>query len=113
MVVVTAIGVDTLFCGFSFYICAQFKIIEYELLDNSKLNDHNQAVRSAIKKHIDLIDLCGNLSKAYQPIVFSQFLISSLQLCTVGYQLTSVMNFQEYAFPKYNFFFCWFYSVRT
>lgn len=92
VVVVTAIGVDTLFCGFSFYVCAQFEIIEYDLLIDTrkKLNDQNDIIENVIKKHIDLIDLCDNLSKAYQPIVFSQFLISSLQLCTVGYQLTSV-----------------------
>lgn len=91
VVVITAIGVDTLFCGFSFFICAQFQIISYELSKKKIFKNKDETVQNAIKKHTVLINLCIKLSDAYQPVIFAQFLISSLQLCVVGYQITSVL----------------------
>lgn len=46
--------------------------------------------RKLLRRHAEVLGLCHDLRELCGPFVFGQFLVASLQLCVVAYQLTLV-----------------------
>jgi hypothetical protein len=46
-----------------------------------------------INKHQAIVDLSRDLVSFYKPIIFNQFLVSSMQLCLIGFQIVMIENF--------------------
>lgn len=93
-----AVGIDSLFAGFAFLLSAHFKIIQFNI-KKLKFNDNKRNnslilrdLNIIINHHVCVLKLCVHVKKSYKFIIFFQFLISSLQLCLIGYQLTLVIN---------------------
>ena len=84
MTFVFQISVDSLFIGFCLNICAHFKIIR-SLTFKDNLN-----YRAFIKYHQEILELCSCLNGIYFPVIFTQFLVSSVLLCVIGFQLVMV-----------------------
>ena len=78
------VAVDTLFFGFCLNICAHFNIIR-SLTFKDSLN-----YRAFIKYHQEILELCSCLNGIYFPVIFTQFLVSSVLLCVIGFQLVMV-----------------------
>lgn len=90
-----SIGIDTLFYASAFNLSGHFQIIQHKI-EHLKINNFNDRNASSmdlidiIKYHKNIIDMCNELTKLYQPILFTQFLISSVQICVIAFQLTLV-----------------------
>lgn len=78
------VGVDSLFFGACLNICTHFEILR-ESFDGDK--------EKFIKKHRSILELAEELNRLYKPVVFAQFLISSMLLCVIGFQLVMLDNF--------------------
>jgi odorant receptor len=76
--------IDSLFFGFCLNICGHFDILR-DSFDGDK--------KKFIKKHQELLELSETLHKLFKPIVFAQFLFSSMLLCVIGFQLVMVHDF--------------------
>lgn len=46
-----------------------------------------------VEKHLHLLSLCNDLRNLMKWIIFTQFLMSSLNLCVLGFQLVMTDNF--------------------
>lgn len=73
-----------MFFGSCLNICAHFDILR-ESFDGDK--------KKFIKKHQQLLALIEKLKKLYEPIILAQFLITSLLLCVLGFQLVMFHTF--------------------
>ncbi|CAO1433248.1 unnamed protein product [Diamesa tonsa] len=80
-IVFSSISVDSLFIGFCLNICAHFQIIR----SSTFKEDFNY--KSFIKCHQEIIVLCNDLNEIYVPVIFTQFLVCSVLLCGIGFQL--------------------------
>lgn len=102
-VALVSAGTDGLFCGFAFYICAHFKIIshKFRLVISRKpgsVKEFCTKVAPAINYHNKLYDICTELNRIFYPVILSQFFISSIQLCVIGYQIILVSGrFNDFA----------------
>jgi odorant receptor len=59
-------------------ICAHFDFLR-ESFDGDK--------KKFIKKHQELLSLADEIDRLFKPIIFAQFMISSMLLCVLGFQL--------------------------
>ncbi|XP_068152624.1 odorant receptor 47a [Drosophila tropicalis] len=94
-VVIPAIGVDTLFCGFTHHLCAFFKIAQNRMATYrcSTLKQTEANLKEIFKIYQDSLDMCVRLNQCFEPLIFVQFFVSSLQLCVVGYLFS--LNFNQ------------------
>ena len=87
---------DTLFYAFAHNLGGHLKIIQQYLIDLSVNAKNIALVRKEIAQimeyHKHVLDMSKELIELYKPILASQFLMSSLQLCVIGYQLTLVRS---------------------
>ncbi|CAO1423908.1 unnamed protein product [Diamesa serratosioi] len=86
-IVFSSISVDSLFIGFCLNICAHFNIIRSSTFEE----DFNY--KSFIKCHQELIALCTDLNEIYVLVIFTQFLVCSMLLCGIGFQLVMTPDF--------------------
>lgn len=76
------VAVDSLFFGFCLNLCAHFDILR---------KSSNEIDKSDfIKYHQKILNLSADLNNLVKPVVLTQFLISSLLLCVIGFQLVMV-----------------------
>jgi odorant receptor len=88
-----AVSIDSVFSGCCLNLCAHFKILQhrFQALTASDLSPKNRdRLIAVIRYHIEIVDLTKELNEVYMPVVFSQFLIASLQICVLGFQLRKV-----------------------
>lgn len=86
-------AIDSLFYASTFNLSGHFNIVQgkikrlrYEINDGHLTREFVNIIRY----HQKLFLICDHLTNIYKPILFSHFVISSLQLCVVAYQLTLV-----------------------
>ena len=85
-------AIDTLFYASAFNLSGHLKIIQYNLehLEFNGIINDSEGLCCIISKYTQIIDTCNDLTDVYKPILLTQFLISSLQICVIAYQLTLV-----------------------
>lgn len=72
------VGLDSLFLGICFNIGGHLDILR-EMHDGDKT--------TFIQRHQKILDAAENLKKLIKPIIFIQYLIASIVLCTLAFQL--------------------------
>jgi hypothetical protein len=75
------VGVDTFFFSCCLNISTHFDILR-ESFDGDK--------KKFVEKHLELLNLVKDLNELFNEVVFCQFLLSSLQLCVLGFQVVIV-----------------------
>lgn len=96
-----ALGVDVIFYGCAFNCTAHLRIIQKsmtEMIFEAKRDDCDKMeltndFRATLKYHAKVCDITSVLNDIFYPVILSQFLLSSLQLCVIAYQLTMVRQF--------------------
>jgi hypothetical protein len=97
-------------------IVAQFKVLQNRFntmfdienegkvdkkMDQSKIKTKKateNSIKELFKYHESILDLSRNINEVYAPIVFAQYLITSLILCVIGFQLLSIFDFLSVGF---------------
>lgn len=97
-----SVGVDCLFYGSAFNISAHFQIVQNKIrhinfaviaIEEKKRYGKRVATREffeVIRYHQKLLNICDKFEHMYAPVLFTQFLITSVQLCVIAFQLTLV-----------------------
>lgn len=108
-----ATGIDTLFYAASFNLSGHFQAIQnrfchlqYETVQqcsNGKRTRLSREFLALIRYHNNILDQCTELTNVYKPILFCHFLISSVQICVIAYQLTLVRIFKTIYCVYYKF----------
>lgn len=99
VVVFVSLAVDSLFYAAAFNLSGHFKIIQNKIenlkFEQSTMSDVqlSQHFRQVIKYHKKIKRMITYLTEIYKPILLIQFMVASLQLCVVGYQLTLVYTY--------------------
>ncbi|XP_055383205.1 odorant receptor 13a [Condylostylus longicornis] len=108
-VVTTLFAEDSLFGYFVNHCCGQFQILGEEVAkvmprgyENSLKKygsngltealvqrEYNYELHKIAKRHSTLIEFCDKLDKFYSPIMLANFLISSVLICMVGFQIVT------------------------
>ncbi|XP_014091900.1 odorant receptor 82a [Bactrocera oleae] len=93
VVVMHATSVDGLFVSFTTNLRGHFQALQYFIETNTF--DKSEALlqrelRIYVQYHVQLLELSKSVQRIFKPIIFGQFLMTSLQVCVIIYQL--VMN---------------------
>jgi odorant receptor len=86
LVLISQVGVDSLFFGSCLNICAYFNILRKTFYGDKK---------KFVENHLKILNLVDDLNRLFKPVVFTQFLISSMLLCVIGFQLVMHESFLE------------------
>jgi len=93
-VVLFASAVDGLFISFAINLRAHFQALQqriYELtFDLNQEQAVQQQIIQVVQYHVQLLNLAKQLRITYTPIVFGQFLITSIQVGVIIYQILTV-----------------------
>nr|AOE48077.1 putative odorant receptor OR11 [Scaeva pyrastri] len=95
IVVSYVVAIDGLFIAFAIHLRSHFRLLQHYIENNSfKSNEAaiNTNIRSYVKYHSKLLRLAEQICQTFKPIIFVQFLITSLQVCVLVYQLVTNMN---------------------
>lgn len=104
---VGSVGIDCLFYGSSFNISSHFQIIQKKIRKTTfeEFIVHpatrvtksvvSKEFRDIIKYHQKVLDICKEFENLYSAVLFIQFLITSVQLCVIAFQLTLVSDGQN------------------
>lgn len=124
LVALSAVGIDTLFYACAWNLAGHFRIVQQRFaavalcstgrrrasarndcgkmdVDDDVDDADNDDVgisaefRQLIGYHGRIIDLAARLSNVYESIMLAQFLLSSLLMCMIAYQLTLVRSTQH------------------
>ncbi|XP_012540698.1 odorant receptor Or2 [Monomorium pharaonis] len=121
------IGSETTILGFCLQTCAQFEILKHRLQRMMKNNKNNpmSSLNNALNRtsrisehvfyHLCIIRLAKTINDVFSPIIFVQFFVSILLLCSVIYRLSSQMVIADLAsLSTYTiilfiqiFYYCW------
>ncbi|XP_011208732.2 odorant receptor 82a [Bactrocera dorsalis] len=93
VVVMHATSVDGLFVSFTTNLRGHFQALQYFIETNTF--DKSEALLQRelgiyVQYHVRLLGLAQSVQRVFKPIIFGQFLMTSLQVCVIIYQL--VMN---------------------
>lgn len=78
------VGFDALFFGSCFNISAHFDILK---------NSFDGDKAKFVKYHQEVLDIAKDLDRLAKPAVLAQFLISSMLLCVIGFQIVTLEDF--------------------
>lgn len=81
-------AIDGMFITFSLNIKELFINVQ-EDLERCTFYDWKSEVRNIVQTHIKLIQVTEKLSKAFNEIVLAQILLTSAQICVIGFQILS------------------------
>lgn len=88
-----AVATDGLFVSFAINLVSHLKILQKSIEDNKFLKSDEELhsdLKSYIVYHNLILSLYNELRDIYSPIVFGQFLMTSLQVCVIVYQMVTV-----------------------
>ncbi|KAJ6637500.1 Odorant receptor 47a, partial [Pseudolycoriella hygida] len=93
-----SVGIDCLFYGSAFNISSHFEIIQRKVrnrtFDSTQHDDINERrvtpenFFGIINYHQQVLSICKEFQRLYSVVLFTQFLITSVQLCVIAFQLT-------------------------
>ncbi|XP_077282434.1 odorant receptor 13a-like isoform X2 [Temnothorax americanus] len=118
------VATETIVLGFCLQTCAQFEILKYRLQNMTKRREEeifpksslNNASRETgiwsehISHHLCIIRLAEMINDVYRQVIFIQFFISILVLCSVVYYLSSHLTLTDLA-TMIVFTFCMFLQI--
>ncbi|KRG00474.1 uncharacterized protein Dwil_GK27912, partial [Drosophila willistoni] len=90
IVVVYASAIDGLFISFAINLRGHFQALQHDIrkaVYNDTKVDPQATIISLVDYHVELLNLSKQLRLIYMPIVFGQFLITSLQVGVIIYQM--------------------------
>ncbi|XP_037945273.1 odorant receptor 82a-like [Teleopsis dalmanni] len=94
-VVMYASAIDGLFLSFTINLRSHFQALQF-FIQTNKFRRSDKAAQYDISKYIDyhvlLLDLSNKVRQIYKPIVFGQFLLTSVQVCVIIYQLVTHLD---------------------
>ncbi|XP_055852579.1 odorant receptor 82a-like [Episyrphus balteatus] len=94
-VVVHLLAIDGLFVSFTANLCAHFMILQHNI-ETNEFTENNSIIHmqisSFVKYHIKILEVASKIYEAYKPIIFGQFVMTSLQVCVIVYQITTHMD---------------------
>jgi odorant receptor len=73
-------------------IGAQFDILKKSFNDNRK---------KFIEQHQEILKLCEDLKRLTKPVIFTQFFLTSMQLCVIGFQLVMLEGLVKRIVPAF------------
>lgn len=80
-------------------LLGHLKVIQHQLLtinhENRSTNVVSKELCELIRYHTYVIDLCDELNDIASPFVFIQFVIASVQICVVAFQMTLVKEYMS------------------
>lgn len=97
-----SVGVDCLFYGSSFNISSHFQIIQKKIRNTTfdqftiQQETHSgkriiaEEIFEIIKYHQKVLNICDEFQYLYSAVLFTQFTVTSVQLCVIAFQLTLV-----------------------
>uniref|UniRef100_A0A1A9WGF5 DUF243 domain-containing protein n=1 Tax=Glossina brevipalpis TaxID=37001 RepID=A0A1A9WGF5_9MUSC len=95
VVIMYAAAIDGLFIGYTINLKAHLKALQNMIETNNFLKSENELQRDLsfyVTYHDTILSLAFKLRDIYRPIIFAQFLMTSLQVCVIVYQMvTSLM----------------------
>nr|AID61224.1 odorant receptor [Calliphora stygia] len=94
-VVMYAVATDGLFVSFAINLVSHLKILQKSIEENTFLKSDEELhgdLKSYIEYHNLILSLYNELREIYSPIVFGQFLMTSLQVCVIVYQMVTHMD---------------------
>uniref|UniRef100_A0A1I8M981 Odorant receptor n=1 Tax=Musca domestica TaxID=7370 RepID=A0A1I8M981_MUSDO len=90
-----AIAIDGLFISFTINLVGHLKTLQHFIQSKSfEQNDEDvhKQISFYIRYHNLILHLYQEVRQIYSPIVFGQFLITSLQVCVIVYQMVTHIN---------------------
>ncbi|KAL9898252.1 odorant receptor 82a [Glossina fuscipes fuscipes] len=108
VVIAYAVAIDGLFIGYTINLKAHFIALQSVIETNNFLKSERQLQRdlsSCVGYHNKILSLAFKLRDIYRPIIFAQFLMTSLQVCVIVYQMVTHINAQH-IFLKNCLFLC-------
>jgi len=93
VVVAYASAVDGLFISFAINLRAHFQTLHWKIANEEfglSENESHARLKSIVDYHVLLLSLSKKLRSIYTPTVFGQFVITSLQVGVIIYQLVTV-----------------------
>ncbi|XP_050338781.1 odorant receptor 82a [Bactrocera neohumeralis] len=95
VVVMHATSVDGLFVSFTTNLRGHFQALQYFIETNTF--DKSEALLQRelgiyVQYHVRLLGLAQSVQRVFKPIIFGQFLMTSLQVCVIIYQLVTNMG---------------------
>ncbi|XP_060648508.1 putative odorant receptor 98b [Drosophila nasuta] len=90
-VLLPTVCVDTLFCSLTHNLCALFRIAQYKMLHfvGETLDDTLSNVANILPLYQATLDMCNTLNRCFRPLISVQFLVASLHLCVLCYQVSA------------------------
>jgi odorant receptor len=85
----TQVATDAAFIVSCLNICAHFEILQ---------NSFDGDKKKFVDRHQDLLELAKEINDLYRPMIFTQFLTSSMLLCVLGFQLLMLKSFFQRLF---------------
>lgn len=97
----TLLGSDSLFFALTALVTMEFDILKRDLMAAMALPNEQRMkiMKSLVDHHNKLLELCGDLNEIYSPTFLASFVITSLSLCFVAFQLSA----REVSFEIYSF----------
>ncbi|XP_036673671.2 odorant receptor 82a isoform X1 [Drosophila suzukii] len=95
VVVAYASAVDGLFISFAINLRAHFQTLHWKIANEEfglSENESHARLKSIVDYHVLLLSLSKKLRSIYTPTVFGQFVITSLQVGVIIYQLVTNMD---------------------
>lgn len=91
MVVHIVPAVDGMFLVFSLNIKEHFVIIQDMFKRSSFLNPltNRMKIQNMIEYHLEVLEVTEQLSNCFSSVVFAQTLLTSVQVCMIGYQIVA------------------------
>ncbi|XP_062141793.1 putative odorant receptor 98b [Drosophila sulfurigaster albostrigata] len=90
-VLLPTVCVDTLFCSLTHNLCALFRIAQYKMQHfvGETLDDTLSNVANILPLYQATLDMCNTLNRCFRPLISVQFLVASLHLCVLCYQVSA------------------------
>lgn len=80
------VSIDTLFLGACLNLCAHFEFLA---------KSYNGDKKKFVERHQKILDLAEDLCSVMRSVVFMQFVISSMLLCVLGFQVVMQEEFMK------------------
>ncbi|KAH8359313.1 hypothetical protein KR093_005730, partial [Drosophila rubida] len=90
-VLLPTVCVDTLFCSLTHNLCALFQIAQYKMKHfvGDTLDATLSNLADILPLYQDTLDMCDTLNRCFRPLISLQFLVASLHLCVLCYQVSA------------------------